>query len=383
MRYKKLLSILLVVILSLPLTSCWDKKEINERAFINTIYIDKNYRKKVSPYISSNLKNRDEEKLFVSFGIANVAEGESSLATFTHSVIATTFGNATEKLDSETSRRPFFGHTKLIILGKKLIDEPKLLTEVLDDLERNTSIDREIKIVAVENSNITLESLRPKTENLYSSYIDGVMSATKSISFTIPMTMGKFFNDLRQSEGRAVVPIITLEGEKIKIDKMILINNFTCKNILGPREVRGYKIFHGLDSNIMEYMVVEDTLTSFKLSKIEKHIKFTGDENNLKFTVKYNLFGGVTNYAFQKQVFDNKSTGELENEVRRHMKNQLIEVVDYFQNEVGLDYLGINEYMIKFHPKVYKAQKDWDAAFRKAEIDFEVDVNILRFGDSK
>ncbi|MEG2338492.1 MAG: Ger(x)C family spore germination C-terminal domain-containing protein, partial [Clostridium sp.] len=349
----------------------------------NTIYIDKNYSKKLSPYISSDMKHRDDEELYVSFGIANAAEGETKLTTFTHSVRGTTFGNATEKLDAETSRRPFFGHTKLVIFGKELIDDPELFTEVLDDLERNTSIDRELKIVVAENSNITLEALRPSTENLYSSYIDGVMSAAKSISFTIPMSMGQFFNDLRQSEGRAVVPVVRMEGEKIKMDKVLLIDKYTSRKTMSSREVRGYKFFHGVDSNIMEYMKLDDTLTSFKMTKIEKYIHFTGDEKNIKFTVKYNLYGEVTNYAFQKQIFDNKTAMDLEKKVIQHMNKQLIEITDYFQNDIGLDYLAFNEYMIKYHPKVYKANKDWDAAFRNAEIDFKVDVNIQRFGDSK
>lgn len=383
MKFKNGVILLLLITLTLPLTSCWDKREINERAFINAIYIDKNYRKRISSYIASDLKKRDEEKLFVSFGIANAAEGESNLTTFTHSVTATTFGNATEKLDAETSRRPFYGHTKLIILGKELLEEPEIFTEVLDDLERNTSIDREIKIVIAEDSNITLENLRPNTESLYSSYIDGIMESAKSISYTIPMTIGEFFNDLRQSEGRAILPVIRREGDKIKADKILLVDKYTAKGLLGPREVRGYKFFHAVNSHIMEYMKMNGTLTSFKLNKMEKTVHFTGDEKNLKFIVKYNLYGGITNYAFQKQIFNDKSVTELEEKVKMHLRKQLLEVTDYFQNKVGADYLGFNEYMIKFHPKIYKSQKDWDEAFKKAEIDFKIDVNIIRFGDSK
>ncbi|MEG0370976.1 MAG: hypothetical protein RR645_01625, partial [Clostridium sp.] len=204
MRINKSIKIFMtigIVLLPLILSSCWDKKEINERAFVNTLYIDKNYARIQSEFISSDLKKRDDERLFVSFGIANASEGETRLTTFVHSATGVSLGNIVEKLNGEITRTPFFGHTKLIVLGKGLLGEPELLSMVLDGLEREMSIGRELKIIASESSNVTLEDLRPNIETLYSSYIVGVMEQSDSISYTIPMNMGEFFNDIRKGDG--------------------------------------------------------------------------------------------------------------------------------------------------------------------------------------
>lgn len=382
---KKAVSLFLIFFIMVPmlLTSCFDKKEINERAFINAIYIEKNNTVKPSEMIASNLKERDNEDLVVTYGIANTIEGEDGGKAFTSSITGTTLGDATEKLNSETTKTPFFGHTKLIVLGKGILEDSKNLGVILDDLERNVLIDREIKVIATDNSSVNLEKLRPETEDLYSSYVTGVMDSADSIAYTLTMNLGDFFKNLREGKGKSILPIVRVDNGSIKIDRAAFISDYKLKDVVSARQVRGYKLFKAEAGNIREYVQIDNVITTFKLSSIKRKINYIKGGSVPKFHINYSFEGGIESYDFKKQVFNVEKEAELEKKVKKLIETQLMETADYFQNKVGIDYLGLDDFTHKFHPNEYKKYKNWDEAFKKAEISYDVNVNILRFGDSK
>lgn len=382
-RFTNIMLVLIMFLNTVLLTSCWDKKEINERGFINAIYIEKNITEKKSEMIASKYYTRDREDLFITFGIANTAESEANLKTYTRSVTAATLGDAIEKLDSQTTRTPFFGHTKLIILGRELLKDPAALCLILDEVERSAAIDREVKVIAADNRNIKLENLKSQTESLYSSYISGVMGSADTISYTLSMTMGTLLKSFRENNGRGILPVVRLDGETIKIDKAALINEYATKEIIDARQIRGYKLFQGINTGIREYVQINNILTTFKITSLNRDIVYIKGGDVPKFHIKYKLKGGIENYRFTKQIYTKENEEELETELSYIIKSQLVETAEYFQKKIGIDYLELDDYVEKFYPSEYKKySKNWNEAFKKAEISYDIDVSILLYGDS-
>ena len=380
----KFLKIFLITFtLMIFLTGCWDTKEINDRAFVNAIFIEKNFTNKPSELVSSKGSERDKEELLITYGIVSTAEGEASLKTATTTIAATTLADAEEKLDSQTSDTPFFGHTKLIVFGKGILEDPKLMQSIMDDLERKVLIDRGIKIVATDNSKVTLDDIRPATEMLYSSYTTGVMSSAKSISYSVSMNMDRLFQNMRESNGKGMIPVVRVENGSIKMDRLALLKDYKLKEVMNPREIRNYKLFEGKDQNIKEYTDLNGFLTTFKLTAINRNITYIKGGDHPKYHIEYIFEGAVENYTFEKQIYNPKSTTKIKEDLKSSLKLQLEECQDYFQNKLGVDYLGLDEFTRKYHPKEYKKYKNWDEAFQKAEISYGVNVDIVDFGDTK
>lgn len=377
--------LLLIIMMCIPiiLTSCWDKIEINNRAFVNAVLIKKNPKDKKSDMISSSLSERDNEKLSVTFGMVNTAEGETGLKIYTHSVTGVTLGDATEKLNSGIARAPFFGHTKLVVLGREIVEDPETFKHIMDDLERNISIDREIQVVMVEDDNITLDDLKVESEQLYSSYLEGVTSKENAIAYTYGRHMGELFNTLRENEGRGAIPIVRKESGNIRVDKVALIHKYSLKEIVGARTIRGYKLFAALNTRVMEYMQLNNFLTTFRLNSIDRNVTYVKGGKYPKYHISYNVIGGVEDYDFSRQIFTIKNQLDVEENSAKLIKSQILEVVNYFQKEIGIDYLGLKEWTEKFHPKEYKRFKEWNEAFVNAEVEVDVKVNLFRYGDSK
>lgn len=384
-KYKKIKVFLLICVIIMPiiLTSCWDKIEINERAFVNTIYIEKNPKDKPSDVMSSTLYNKNNEDLVVTFGMVNTAEGEKGLKVYTHTVTAVTLGDATEKLNSSIARTPFFGQTRLVVFGREILEEPKLFRLIMDDLERNTSIDRDVQIAMVENKSVTLDDLKVESEQLYSSYIEGVMKKDNALASTLGINLGKFLNDLRETEGRTMVPIIRKESNNIKVDQVALIDKFKTNQIIEPRQIRSYKLFTAQNTRIRQYIQLNDVLTTFRLSSIDRNVSYVKGGDYPKYYITYNIVGGVEDYDFNKMIFKMKNQLDIERISADTINSQLLELTNYFQKEIGIDYLGLGEWTKKFHPKEYKRYTDWNKAFQNAEIKFDIHVNLLRYGDSK
>lgn len=380
---KKISILVILCIVPLILTSCWDIKEINERAFVNAIYIEKNTDKKPSGMIASKLYERDNEDLFITYGIANTGEGSSGSKAFTTSVTAISLGDGTEKLNSQTTKEPFYGHTKLIIFGKGILEDPKNFKQVLDSIERYTLIDRDIKVITAENSEVTLEKMRPQTENLYSSYVTGVMDASDSIAYTVSMTLGELLQSIREEDGKGMLPVVSIDEGNIKVDKVAFIEDYKLKDIAHSREVRGYKLFTAENSKIEEYIQLDNNLTSFKLSSVEREVKYIKGGNVPKFKIHYAFEGTVESYDFNEQIFSVKKQGKLQEKLKDMIEAQLRETVGYFQDKIGIDYLGLDDYTRKFHPSEYKKYKNWDKAFQNAQIDFDISINLVKFGDTK
>ncbi|KMT22817.1 Ger(x)C family spore germination protein [Clostridium cylindrosporum] len=384
-KLNRLKAILLIIILTLPLflTSCWDKIEINDRAFVNTIMIEKNFVRKESRFIASQFYKRDINQLFITFGIANASEAESAIKSYTHSVAAVSMSHAWEKLSSELSREPFFGHTKLIILGRELMEDPDLLKEVLDYFERDKTIDREIRIVAAENTNLTLQGLKPPTENLYSTFVSGTMNQENRLSFVISMNIGRVFNDLRSYNGRTILPVAGMENRKVNLSKIAFVDKYKIDKIADPREIRGYKIFQAQNVNLREYIRINKDLFVFKLTGIDRKISYVKGGKVPKYHIRYVFEGNLESNKFGQDVFNDKTRKKMEEEVHNLMKGQLEETIHYFQDILGKDYLGFDNYTKKFHPSEYKKYKNWDKAFQKAEINFDIEVRLLMYSDVK
>ncbi len=374
---------LITFTLMIFLTGCWDTKEINDRAFVNAIFIEKNFTNKPSEMIASKGYENDREQLLVTYGVVSTSEGEASLKTATSTVAATSLADAEEKLDSQLADKPFFGHTKIIVFGKGILEDADLMKSIMDDLERKVLIDRGIKIVATDNSNVSLDDIRPETEILYSSYATGVMNSSNEISYALSMNMDRFFRDMREGEGKGMIPIIRIENGNIKMDRAVLLKDYKFKEILYPRQIRNAKVFLGKEQNIKEYVDLNGVLTAFKLTNIRRNITYIKGGDNPKYHIEYIFEGAIENYDFEKQIYNPTNTEKVKQKLKHTLKIQLEEAQDYFQNKIGSDYLHLDEFTKKYHPKEYKKYKNWDEAFKKAEISYGINVDIIDFGDTK
>ena len=389
MKHKRVL--ICILILTLLLTSgCWDKIELEQRVFITAMLIDLNEEDKENKPIGSTGAFNDDmpEKLKITFGMANpskIQEGEN--AFLTRSVTSVNATKAVEKLATMTSRVPFYGQLRLVILTERLVRNKETFKEILDHIERDAVINSLAKVVIFTGNPEEAFEIDPKLEILNSVYVTGIMDNSKITSETTDMTLTELLSSIRNNDGLAAVPLLEVrpqDGRGFEINRLALIKDYSLLDYLDTRYVRTYKIMNRKFKNGKKVINYKGLEIPFVIYTMNREIWLEEGGDNLKYRVKVEVEGDIKEYSFEENLFETNTLKDIQQKIQESIKMELQESTRYFQNVIGADYLGFGDYTNKYHNSVYKKYKEnWDEAFKKAEISYDVKADIRRIGPSK
>jgi len=193
---------LLLFLIPLVLTGCWDTVEIENRAFVISVGIDKS----------------DGGQFAVSLAIPDTSaitgdSGGGGKMKTVEEAEDTSIPGAIGKIGEKTSRSLYFGHAKIVVFGGELLGDEKMFREALDFLEKNYQTGRKINILAAEGT--ASEMLRGGKEGypavglyvseLYRYKRNGAAGVSK-----------KSFDELSRdmnTAGSTIIPRISLDGD--------------------------------------------------------------------------------------------------------------------------------------------------------------------------
>ena len=119
--------LLLLSLLPLFLTGCWDKKDPEDRAFIMTLGVD----------------DSDKGCRFT-FAPANTGEGEAR----TYAAESETLAGAVAQVDGQMSRKTDLGQLKTVIFSVELLEDSQKLDGILQELERSQTVSEKVMLLA-------------------------------------------------------------------------------------------------------------------------------------------------------------------------------------------------------------------------------------------
>lgn len=381
MKVKRMMAAFLIFPLII-LSGCWDKIEIEQRAIVGALMFDK------AEIEEDNNKNLVRESgIDVSFGLINPSKIQGSEEAFINEKVkGINFPDAAERLSSRISRRPFFGHTRLLVFTEKFMRDEKLLKEALDDIERRAVINQQMKVVVIKGDPNKIMDVKPKLENLNAAYISGIVENSSISSEVVSLTLAELFKEIRDGKGSVAIPTVKISSANngdFVIDELTLIKDYKFLKYLDTKYVGSYKIITNKLDKGRELTKIDDIIIPYYIYSIDRRIWMDG-EKNLKYKIRYEIEGDITQYEFNKELFNAELIKNIEKKIGSDIEKELKETTEYFQKEIGHDYLGFDSYTHKYHNKIYKKYKDnWDDAFKGADISYEVKVNVRRIGTSK
>jgi Ger(x)C family germination protein len=377
--------VFLITVVMLFATGCWDKVEIEQRGFIALMTVDMNEKQeeKKQEDSSKGFLESGQEKFKFVFGIvipSKIQEGGET-AALPKEVTAVNFPDAIEKLSAQVSRLPFFGHARTLTFGEGLLKDDKAFREILDYLDRSAIINQQMNIVATKGNTDQLLKVEPKLENLVAAVINGIMQNSRYITEVPTMDLTGLLIALRNNEGSAAIPVLEVEEEEIVINKLVLIKDYKLLNYLDTRYVGPFKIITDDLKSGRKLVDYKGSVIPYYIHAINKRTWMEEVGDKLKYTVKIEIEADVRSYEFGKDLFDVGKIKELEAIANNSLEGELEETTNYFQDVIGHDYLEFGDYTHKNHNNVYqKYEKNWDEQFKKADINYDVDVKIRRVG---
>ena len=209
----KKIRLLILIILLITLTGCFNYKEINDYAIVSGISIDINNN---SYEIGLQIMNAKKEK-----------ENNNSLITIYKGSGKTVY-QALEKIMLDSPKELYLGHNEVIVISDELLKKKDPL-EYLDFFLRESQIEKDSLIInAKDNKAYDILEIITPLETIPSSNLKSSLNIADNYNGTLSLvTIDEFIHNLKTSGKEAVLPSVIIVGSKNEGEK---IDNISQSN---------------------------------------------------------------------------------------------------------------------------------------------------------
>lgn len=374
MRKIKLILLLLITLL---LTGCWDLVEINQRIYPYSFGVD----------IAEDKAQNEDLSLTITYPNIKALGKNPSQEEKTYVLNAKGNGlfHTARKVSTEIQGPLYFKHLRVIVFGEEVAKDPKLVKEIMDGLMRDFIINKRVNISIVKGTAEELLKTLPKNvkqESLEGTLFSLLLNIQKSTYFT-PEHLSDFINSM-DKKGASVVPLLHLEDGDIKAHGGGVFKDYKLVGYISGEENTALAILNNqVETEVLSAEYKGDRI-SLNTINIQSKKKLINDEEAIK--IKYTILieGTIQEYTINDQgseVKDMSKLHEIENIIENNIKERLESIIQVLQKDLNADALQIGEYLSKYHPKLWTTLKDdWDDSFPDIEIELDVAVKIRRRG---
>lgn len=395
----KKFNIAISLILSFFLTGCFDKVELEERAFVLAMSIDK-----YKDYLDTNIEKAGEEKRYViGMSMPEISEGEKSGNNESNPMEneKKAEGNSINKsikqgegsslsstmnlIDTYTSQNLYYGHTKAIILGKNILEDENYFKEVIDTLDRNKQISRKIIILASKSNAKDILEIIPKDEKMIGIYINDFYKNNKrNSSFTFRMDLEDIIKNLYSLNGDTIIPTVEIKNDDIHLDGIAILKNYKLISYLDNKQTKG--LLWILDKNSLGTITTnfENSFVSLDIFKKNTKIDFSEENGKIVCNVNINVNGNISGYTLNNEIFESGNKYiELEKQYEKDLYEEIKYSLENIKN-INSDILSLKEKIRKNNFNLYeKYNLEENNIYNNIEFKINCNVNIKGFGTIK
>ncbi|MCL2198015.1 MAG: endospore germination permease [Defluviitaleaceae bacterium] len=253
---------LVLVLLLVAFTGCWDRVEIENRAFVVAMGVD-----------------RQEESYVVTLSIPIIGEeGENPEGHITKES-GKTVTEAIKKLDAKNDKSLYFGQTKLVIIGTSLLEKPEKLTPAIASLDNILKAKRRIHVLAAKDPTDILEA-KPPGEVLPGAYLSDIYRDKEKIGGTaLTLDFDRF-----SANPNAIIPKVERDDDELLLKGA---GNLT------PEQLRGY-LWCFQNGNQGGTVTTQCASGAYATLKVKSHeAKVDIQKNNLRMIIEVTASGKV------------------------------------------------------------------------------------------
>lgn len=382
---KKALIILLAFIMIFS-SGCWDRVEIEDNTFVFGIALDVNKEKtekediekgEIKPFYESD---EGEIRTILTVPIPSKMKEAGEDAFESIEANGENIPSCMRVMERRINKIIYLGQTKMCVFTIDMLNNKQYFMDAIDFLERNPERNRTMKVAVVSGSIDDYIKVKHYLDNNIASYISGIFQVGSKECCIISEDLTELVGDLRSSKGSAVIPCIKVADEKAEVRDLALIKDYKFYQMVDQKYLRGYSIIANKFKKGRKLVKYDDTIIPFFITGVNATVHLE-DKENLKYKVTVKIEGDIESFILDDEISEKGKIEEIKSNTAKSFTMELSEVMDYFQNSIGIDYLKIGEYTKKYHNKVYEKYEDnWDEAFKKAQFDFDVNVEIRRIG---
>ncbi len=371
------IKILLIVICTFLLVGCWGISEIENTAFVLSLGIDKLSDKEPNDkkmyeitIVNPDTAMAEEGKVLKS----NIVSGEGS--SFNMSIV---------RLMQRFSKGLNYEHTKIFLLGEKLLEDDEFVKNILDTLTRDRQFHTSMLTLMVPAPYKVEDvlSVEPKTKTLLSFYIQGIAEHELHSARIGRILFHDFIKLITTTNGAAVIPIVIPNGEEVNMSGMGVLKDYKLIGRFDSDETVAYRWCDGRVKGGVIETIGPGCSPPFIYRSFKRKIEMEKIEDGVVYLkYKMGVSGAIEEYTLDGKLADDDTIKNFEKQMEENMKAQCEEIIRKLQKEYKVDLIGAGDYLSKYHPKLYeKVSKDFDNFFQNnLVIDVDISIKVRRIG---
>ena len=255
---------------SLLLTGCWDKKDPEDRAFIMTLGVD------AAP-----------AGCRFTFAPANTGEGEAR----TYAAVSETLAGAVAQIDGQMSRKTDLGQMKTVIFSGEILEDGQKLERILQELERSQTVSEKVMLLATMVRAADCAEAVMEADSKTGTFLwDFYKNTAGEVAVTKGIDLDTFLTERMEQGGNGVLPRISVQEGNLELGGGVAL---TQERIypLSNAEERGYLFLLGEAEGALLESVYEGETLPMEIGKNDVRYDFALEDTDILCRVTLPLEG--------------------------------------------------------------------------------------------
>lgn len=305
---------IIIIIIILFTSGCYNYKEVSDLAFVSSFAID---YKEDSFDIILEIQENSKDNSYSSY----LLEGTGK-----------TIESAIQNASLSFNKNLYFINLEIILISEDAVNNK--LNNILDYVSRDNNFALDFNVAICKHQKEALENIM-NTNEIFGMYINTLFKKTDNniINIKLDNLLNSYLNDYYD----IILPVINLKDDTIIINEAVIFKNSEIIDYLYEKDIAIYNI---LSNNLMDYYIHMELDSNIVFKTTHYHTKINLKNNTLY--IMPTLTGSFI--EFENIDLDNsKKLDELTKKVNEKFNNE----VEAFVNnliEVHSDPLGLKRY---------------------------------------
>lgn len=390
-RGKRCLATLLLA--ALFLTGCWDRIEIEDRAFVMAVAVDR-ARGEPKEAGAERVPHQRGRWLRLTFQIANPAKiaggeqagggggGGPSKPFWNLTTTSPSLFLAAREISTRVDRVPYFEHLQVVVLGEELARQG--LEPVMDFFRRNGEMHRRVEVVVAEGEAKKVLDVSPALQPLPAFYlVDLVRSGEKRTGHYAPSAdLTRVFKGL-DGGSSFVLPRVVAQKQEVKVTGGAVIRKGRLVGWLGEVEADGLRwLTNKAQAGAISVQSPWGTgLEVFEVCHARTSIIPEAVGGRLSYTVVVETEGTLAEHQGRQAATDSLYLEAVNREVAETVEREIKATVKKLQ-QFRADAAGFGQELERRYPRLWQEVKGrWEEeVFPNLPVTAEVNVRVRLVG---
>lgn len=377
-----------LLILSLFLTGCWDRRELNELGITLALGIDKvedEYQVTAQVVVPSEISMKS-------------STGRSPVTLYQAN--GETVYEALRKMTKTSPRKIYPGHLRMLVIGEDLAEEG--IGESLELLSRDWELRSDFYVAIAKD--MTAEEILNVTTTLEAIPANKMFNTLKASETSWAATNGiildELITDLTNEGKEAVLTGILVTGDqeigtskqnvesitpsaRIQYDDLAVFKKDKLLGWLTEEESRGYNdITNSVKNTVSVISCPKEGKISIEIIQLKSDVKGKMNKGKPEVDVNIKVKGNVGDIECPINLTEPKTIAELEKITEKKLEDSINQTIESVQKQYESDIFGFGEAIHRSNPKEWKKIKgQWDkGGFSELTANVKVDVKLQHTG---